>query len=80
MSRLNASALMHDIDLAVQQGREAPELSQAAERTAELGNLDLVLAQISDRVSSISSTGGLLQQVRDFNSFLERAANALESR
>ncbi|KAG6123203.1 hypothetical protein E4U13_000087 [Claviceps humidiphila] len=80
MSRLNASALMHDIDLAVQQGREAPELSQAAERTAELGNLDLVLAQISDQVSSVSSTGGLLQQVRDFNSFLERAANALESR
>ncbi|KAG6243075.1 hypothetical protein E4U25_002067 [Claviceps purpurea] len=80
MSRLNASALMHDIDLAVQQGREAPELSQAAERTAELGNLDLVLAQISDQVSSISSTGGLLQQVRDFNAFLERAANALESR
>ncbi|KAG5972514.1 hypothetical protein E4U58_006516 [Claviceps cyperi] len=80
MSRLNASALMHDIDLAIQQGREAPELSQAAERTAELGNLDLVLAQISDQVSSISSTGGLLQQVRDFNAFLERAANALESR
>ncbi|KAG6025713.1 hypothetical protein E4U19_003008 [Claviceps sp. Clav32 group G5] len=80
MSRLNASALMHDVDLAVQQGREAPELSQAAERTAELGNLDLVLAQISDQASSISSTGGLLQQVRDFNAFLERAANALESR
>ncbi|KAG5929105.1 hypothetical protein E4U42_007139 [Claviceps africana] len=80
MSRLNASALMHDIDLAVAQGREAPELSQAAERTAELGNLDLVLAQISDQVSSASSTGGLLQQVRDFNAFLERAANALESR
>ncbi|KAG5917070.1 hypothetical protein E4U61_003039 [Claviceps capensis] len=80
MSRLNASALMHDIDLVVQQGREAPELSQAAERTAELGNLDLVLAQISDQVSSISSTGGLLQQVRDFNAFLKRAANALESR
>ncbi|KAG5950691.1 hypothetical protein E4U53_004588 [Claviceps sorghi] len=80
MSRLNASALMHDIDLAVAQGREAPELSQAAERTAELGNLDLVLAQISEQVSSQSPTGGLLQQVRDFNAFLERAANALESR
>ncbi|QPG95149.1 hypothetical protein C2857_007735 [Epichloe festucae Fl1] len=79
-SRLNASALMHDIDLAVQQGREAPELTQAAERTAELGNLDLVLAQISDQASSLSSTGGLLHLVRDFNAFLERAANALDSR
>ncbi|KAG6038301.1 hypothetical protein E4U41_004377 [Claviceps citrina] len=80
LSRLNASALMHDIDLAVEQGRDAPALSQAAERTAELGNLDLVLAQISDQVSSASSTGGLLQQVRELNAFLERAANALESR
>lgn len=71
---------MHDIDLAVQQGREAPELSQAAERKADLGNLDLVLAQISDQVSSLSSTGGLLHLVRDFNAFLERAANALDSR
>ncbi|KAG5988076.1 hypothetical protein E4U43_004838 [Claviceps pusilla] len=79
MARLNASALMHDIDLAVAQGREAPELSQADERTAELGNLDLALAQVSDQVSSTSSTGGLLQQIRDFNAFLERAANALES-
>ncbi|KFG80564.1 mannosylphosphorylation protein (Mnn4) [Metarhizium anisopliae] len=78
-SRLNASSLMHDIDLAVEQGREAPELSRKAEKEADLGNLDLVLAQISDQVSSTSSTGGLLQQVQDFNAFLERAAAALES-
>jgi hypothetical protein len=70
---------MHDIDLAVEQGREAPELSRKAEKEADLGNLDLVLAQISDQVSSTSSTGGLLQQVQDFNAFLERAATALES-
>ncbi|KAG8411625.1 hypothetical protein J3458_015685 [Metarhizium acridum] len=78
-SRLNASSLMHDIDLAVEQGREAPELSRKAEKEADLGNLDLVLAQISDQVSSTSSTGGLLRQVQDFNAFLERAAAALES-
>ncbi|OAA40578.1 mannosylphosphorylation protein (Mnn4) [Metarhizium rileyi] len=78
-SRLNASSLMHDIDLAVEQGREAPELSRRAEKEADLGNLDLVLAQISDQVSSSSATGGLLQQVQDFNAFLERAAAALES-
>lgn len=70
---------MHDIDLAVEQGREAPKLSRAAEKAADLGNLDLVLAQISDQVSPSSSTGGLLQQVRDFNAFLERAVTALES-
>ncbi|KHN94706.1 mannosylphosphorylation protein (Mnn4) [Metarhizium album ARSEF 1941] len=78
-SRLNASSLMHDIDLAVEQGRAAPELSREEEKEADLGNLDLVLAQISDQISSTSSTGGLLQQIRDFNAFLERAAAALES-
>lgn len=70
---------MHDIDLAVEKGRETPELSPDAEKEADLGNLDLVLAQISDQVSSSSSTGGLLQQVQDFNAFLERAVAALES-
>lgn len=70
---------MHDIDLAVEQGREAPELPPNAEREADLGNLDLILAQLSDQVSSTSSTGGLLQQVQDFNAFLERAVAALES-
>ncbi|KAK2595664.1 hypothetical protein QQS21_006637 [Conoideocrella luteorostrata] len=79
-SRLNASAIMYDIDLAVEQGREAPELSRAAEKKADLGNLDLILAQLSDQVSSTSSTGGLLQQVRDFNAFLERAVSVLEPR
>lgn len=71
---------MHDIDLAVEKGREAPELPRAAQTEADLGNLDLVLAQISDQIGSSSSTGGLLRQVQDFNAFLERAALALESR
>lgn len=71
---------MRDIDLAVAQGREAPELSAKAQKEAELANLELAVAQISDLASSAGSTGGLLSQIRDFNSFLERAAVALESR
>lgn len=71
---------MHDIDLAVEQGRDAPELSRAALKQAELANLELLVSQISDQASSTSSTGGFLSQVKEFNAFLERAAVALETR
>ncbi len=71
---------MRDIDLAVEKGREAPELSAKALKEAELANLEITVAQMSEQVSSSSPTGGLLSQIRDFNAFLERAAVALESR
>jgi hypothetical protein len=71
---------MHDIDLAVERGQKAPELSRAEQKEAELANLEILLAQISDQASSRSATGGLLKQVRDFNALLERAATALEGR
>ncbi|KAH0492370.1 hypothetical protein TgHK011_007328 [Trichoderma gracile] len=77
---LDASSLMHDVDLAVEQGREAPELSRAAQKEAELANLELLVSRVSQQASSSSFTGGILKQVKDFNSFLERAAMALESR
>ncbi|KAL7809131.1 hypothetical protein V8C44DRAFT_334537 [Trichoderma aethiopicum] len=77
---LDASSLMHDVDLAVEQGREAPELSRAAQKEAELANLELLVSRVSEQASSSSFTGGILKQVKDFNSFLERAAMALESR
>ncbi|EHK25461.1 uncharacterized protein TRIVIDRAFT_211963 [Trichoderma virens Gv29-8] len=77
---LDASSLMHDVDLAVEQGREAPELPRAAQREAELANLELLVSRVSEQASSSSFTGGMLKQVKEFNSFLERAAMALESR
>lgn len=78
--RINTSALMHDVDLAVEQCRDAPQLSREAQRKAQVANLELLIAQVSEAASSSSSTGGLLHQVREFNAFLERAALALESR
>ncbi|KAM4068056.1 triadin [Hirsutella rhossiliensis] len=78
--RINTSTLMHDIDVAVEQGREAPELSRDAQKQVDLGNLELMLARVADEASSGSSTGGMLRQVTEFNAFLERAALALESR
>ncbi|KAL3958304.1 hypothetical protein ACCO45_006466 [Purpureocillium lilacinum] len=78
--RINASTLMHDIDLAVEQGQGAAELSRAAQKAADLGNLDLLLARVVDEASSASPAGGMLRQVTEFNALLERAALALESR
>ncbi|KAI8713014.1 hypothetical protein NCS52_01244500 [Fusarium sp. LHS14.1] len=78
--RLGTSAIMHDVDLAVEQGRDAPELSRAQEKKAELANLELLVARITNEASSASSAGGMLQQVKEFNAFLERAAVALETR
>ncbi|POR37824.1 Protein MNN4 [Tolypocladium paradoxum] len=78
--RINMSTLMHDLDLAVEQGNEAPQLARAAQKEADLANLELLIARVSDQASSASSTGGMLRQVADFNAFLERAALALESR
>lgn len=71
---------MRDIDFAVAQGREAPDLPPKANKEAELANLELAVAQITDQASSAGPSGGLLNQLRDFNGFLERAAQALESR
>ncbi|OAA63892.1 hypothetical protein ISF_04601 [Cordyceps fumosorosea ARSEF 2679] len=78
--RLSASNLMHDIDLAVEQGRDAADLSSRARKEAELGNLELTISQLAEQVSSNGSTGGLLRQVQDFNAFLERAAAVLGTR
>lgn len=71
---------MRDIDFAVAQGREAPELPIKPNKEAELANLELAVAQIADQASSAGPTGGLLNQLKDFNGLLERAALALESR
>ncbi|UZP46374.1 hypothetical protein NXS19_014186 [Fusarium pseudograminearum] len=77
--RLDTSTIMHDIDMAVERGRDAPELSRAQEKKADLANLELLVARITDEASSSSSAGGMLQQVKNFNAFLERAAVALET-
>jgi len=71
---------MHDIDLAIEAGRAAPELSPAEQKKADLNNLELLVARVADRASSKSDGGGALRQIRDFNAFLERAATVLEGR
>ncbi len=69
---------MHDIDLAIEKGEAAPELSRAQQKLAELANLELLVSQVTDHACSRSSGGGAHKQLKDFNDFLERTAEILE--
>lgn len=68
---------MHDIDLAIEQGRAAAELSEKDQRTADLSNLELLISRVMEQACSVGTSGGALKQIRSFNAFLERAAIAL---
>lgn len=71
---------MHDIDLAVEQGRNEGDSSSRARKEAKLGNLELLISQLADQASNKGLSGGLLDQIRNFNVVLERAAAALDQR
>lgn len=68
---------MHDVDLAIEQGRGARELSAKDQKTAELANLELLIRRATEQVCSSGPGGGALKQIKSFNAFLERAAAAL---
>ncbi|KAI0109069.1 hypothetical protein GGR51DRAFT_105223 [Nemania sp. FL0031] len=80
LHQLGLSSTMDDIELAIENGRMAPELGPREEKMAELANLDLLISQITNQVSVTGDGGGALKQIKDFNMFLERAAVALEGR
>lgn len=71
---------MHDIEMAIDQGKETADLSLEEEKIADVANLELRLVRLSDQVCSRGSTGGILKSVVEFNAFLERAASILENR
>jgi hypothetical protein len=71
---LNTSLL--DIELAVSVGNDKhPESTETAPP-----DLMSLLETVTGEVSSKSGSGGILNQVKEFNAFLERAALALEGR
>ena len=71
---------MHDIDLAVERGQAAPELSAAEQNMADLANLEFLISTVSGEVCNKGNDGGTLKKIKDFNAFLERAASVLEGR
>ncbi|KAI0545810.1 hypothetical protein F4679DRAFT_559868 [Xylaria curta] len=80
LNQLGLSSTMDDIELAVENGKMAPELNPKEQKRAELANLDLLISQITNQVSVTGEGGGTLKQIKDFNMFLERVAVALEGR
>lgn len=79
---------MHNIDLAIEQGRTAPELSAKEQKVAELANLELLISKVTEQACSSSRSrnlgaatpaggGGTLGQIKGFNAFLERAMAVL---
>ncbi|TGJ82689.1 hypothetical protein E0Z10_g6064 [Xylaria hypoxylon] len=80
LHQLGLSSTMDDIELAIENGKMAPELNPKEQKMAELANLDVLISQITNQVSAVGDGGGTLRQIKDFNMFLERAAIALEGR
>lgn len=68
---------MHDVDLAIEQGRTAPGLSETEQKTADLANLELLISKVAEQACSNGPGGGVLKQIKSFNAFLERAAAVL---
>jgi hypothetical protein len=70
---LNSAA--HDIELAVDRGRTGRSVKDAT-----MSGPEVMLKRIASKISNKGDQGGILKQIKDFNSFLERAALALESK
>ncbi|KAL2141472.1 hypothetical protein VTI28DRAFT_2346 [Corynascus sepedonium] len=80
LRHISLSSAMHDIDMAVERGLAAPELSPAEQKKADLANLELLIGRVADQACTRSDGGGTLGQIKEFNAFLERAAAVLEGR
>ncbi|KAK4151681.1 hypothetical protein C8A00DRAFT_35681 [Chaetomidium leptoderma] len=80
LRHISLSSAMHNIDLAVEKGQAAAELSPAEQKKADLANLELLISRVADQACTRSDGGGTLKQIREFNAFLERAATVLEGR
>ncbi|KAH6853875.1 hypothetical protein B0I37DRAFT_440966 [Chaetomium sp. MPI-CAGE-AT-0009] len=80
LRHISLSSTMHDIDMAVEKGQAAPELSPAEQKKADLANLELLISRVADQACTRGDGGGALKQIREFNAFLERAAAVLEGR
>ncbi|KAI9891686.1 MAG: hypothetical protein M1814_002436 [Vezdaea aestivalis] len=67
---------MQDLELAVERGQALSENDD----DLETSGIEYLLKSVAADVSSTAPEGGLLRRVREFNDFLEKAAEVLESR
>ncbi|KAI2641157.1 hypothetical protein GGS21DRAFT_359771 [Xylaria nigripes] len=80
LHQLGLSSTMDDIELAIENGKMAPEPNAKELKRAELANLDLRISQIANQLGVANEGGGTLRKIKEFNTFLELAALALEGK
>lgn len=68
---------MHDVDLAIEQGRAAPELPAKGRKVADLANLELLIDRVREQACGDLHGEGNFKCIKSFNAFLERAVAAL---
>ncbi|CAG8978606.1 hypothetical protein HYALB_00010967 [Hymenoscyphus albidus] len=66
---------MHDVELAVDHGRSHSQTDNNSK-----SGVEVLLKRVAGLVSKKGGSGGILEQIKNFNGFLERAASALESK
>ncbi|TVY42466.1 hypothetical protein LOCC1_G005513 [Lachnellula occidentalis] len=78
-TRDTVNTAVYDIELAVERGK-ATESTLTADGSIKKGGLEVLLKRVAGEVSNEGDSRGMLQRIKDFNAFLERAASALESK
>ncbi|KAH7027773.1 uncharacterized protein B0I36DRAFT_385724 [Microdochium trichocladiopsis] len=86
LHQLALSSTMHDIELAVENGRSAAAAGGGANRdsdgssSARMANLEINIGRMAEQACGGGGGGGNLRKIREFNAMLERAAAVLEGR
>ncbi|TQS34450.1 hypothetical protein Golomagni_05167 [Golovinomyces magnicellulatus] len=79
MNRLFLNNSIHNLELAIETARDTT-YHPTYENISDIDSTHARLKKVAQLVSHQSNIGGLLRQVKDFNSLLERSAIALEKK
>ncbi|KXJ91288.1 hypothetical protein Micbo1qcDRAFT_233818 [Microdochium bolleyi] len=81
LHQLALSSTMHDIELAVENGKSGRQGSSGGEAgaAARMANLEVNISRLAEQACG-GAGGGSLAKIREFNAMLERAAAVLEGR
>jgi len=78
--RTALNTVVHDIELAVDFGRNLESNEGHKPEDEEIPSIEHFLKRVASEASHKGDLGGIMNQVREFNAFLERAALALETK
>ncbi|RKF79559.1 putative at hook domain-containing protein [Golovinomyces cichoracearum] len=79
MNRLSLNNAIHNLEIAIETVRDST-YHPNYDSISDIDSTQARLKKVAQLISHRSDTGGLLRQVKDFNSLLERSAIALEKK